>query len=97
MDQAKEPKSYMDQQKIAALRASIASLEAKHARLETDLTAVDTQLINEPNATCERYTQLLHDYNDIKDVAQGLMGLLADARGVRQVEVEKEFGVSEED
>jgi DNA repair protein Swi5/Sae3 len=40
---------------------------------------------------------LLHEYNEIKDAAQGLMGLIADARGVRQVEVEKEFGVKEGD
>ncbi|KGO46030.1 DNA repair protein, Swi5 [Penicillium expansum] len=52
---------------------------------------------DDPNTTCKRYTQLLHEYNDIKDVGQGLMGLLADARGVRQIEVEKEFGVSGED
>ncbi|CDM28160.1 hypothetical protein DTO006G1_2749 [Penicillium roqueforti] len=97
MDSAKEPKSYKDQQRIVALRASIASLEAKHAVLEADLTTMTTQLINDPNTTCERYTKLLHEYNDIKDVGQGLMGLIADARGVRQVEVEREFGVSEED
>ncbi|KAJ5810829.1 hypothetical protein N7447_010345 [Penicillium robsamsonii] len=97
MDSTKEPKSYRDQQRIAALRASIASLEAKHTRLETDLTAVNVQLIGNPDDTCKRYTQLLHEYNDIKDVGQGLMGLLAEARGVRQVEVEREFGVSEED
>ncbi|KAJ6123556.1 hypothetical protein N7471_010873 [Penicillium samsonianum] len=97
MDPAKETKSYKDQQRIASLRASIASLEARHAVLEASLTSVTTQLIDNPNTTCERYTQLLHEYNDIKDVGQGLMGLIADARGVRQVEVEKEFGVSEED
>jgi DNA repair protein Swi5/Sae3 len=39
----------------------------------------------------------LHEYNDIKDVGQGLMGIIAEARGVRQVDVEKEFGVAEED
>ncbi|KAJ5963258.1 DNA repair protein Swi5 [Penicillium vulpinum] len=49
-----------------------------------------------PDTTCKRYTQLLHEYNDIKDVGQGLMGLLAEARGARQIEVEKEFGVSDE-
>ncbi|KAJ5968287.1 hypothetical protein N7501_004535 [Penicillium viridicatum] len=97
MDPIKETKSYRDQQRIATLRASIASLEAKHAQLEASLTSVTTQLIDNPNTTCERYTQLLHEYNDIKDVGQGLMGLIADARGVRQIEVEKEFGVSEED
>ncbi|CAI7571411.1 uncharacterized protein N7487_008982 [Penicillium crustosum] len=97
MDPTKETKSYRDQQRIDTLRASIASLEAKHAQLEANLASVTTQLIDNPNTTCERYTQLLHEYNDIKDVGQGLMGLIADVRGVRQIEVEKEFGVSEED
>lgn len=48
-------------------------------------------------ATVNRHIRLLHEYNEIKDTAQGLMGLVADARGVRQVEVEKEFGVKEGD
>ncbi|OQE08678.1 hypothetical protein PENVUL_c009G09176 [Penicillium vulpinum] len=96
MDTSKEPKSYTDQQRIEILRASIASLEAKHAQLERDLTSVTAQLIDNPDTTCKRYTQLLHEYNDIKDVGQGLMGLLAEARGARQIEVEKEFGVSDE-
>jgi len=39
----------------------------------------------------------LHEYNEIKDVGQGLMGIIADARGVRQVDVEREFGVGEKD
>ncbi|KXG52416.1 DNA repair protein, Swi5 [Penicillium griseofulvum] len=98
MDQAKEePKSYRDQQRLAALRASIANLEAKHAQLEKDLAALHDLLIDNPDATCNRYVKLLHEYNDIKDVGQGLMGILAEARGVRQVDVEKEFGVAEED
>ncbi|OQE36135.1 hypothetical protein PENCOP_c012G01616 [Penicillium coprophilum] len=97
MDSSEEPKSYKDQQRIAALRASIASLEAKHVQVEKDLASMNAKLIGNPDDTCKRYTQLLHEYNDIKDVGQGLMGLLAEARGVRQVEVEKEFGVSEED
>jgi hypothetical protein len=41
--------------------------------------------ISRPLAVCVRYTQLLHEYNDIRDVGQGLMELIADARGVRQV------------
>lgn len=41
----------------------------------------------------------LHTYNEIKDVAQGLMGMVADARGVRVAELYEggEFGVSEKD
>jgi DNA repair protein Swi5/Sae3 len=40
---------------------------------------------------------LLHEYNEIKDVGQGLIGLIADARGMRQVDVEREFWVGEKD
>ena len=41
----------------------------------------------------------LHAYNEIKDVAQGLMGMVADARGVRVAELYEggEFGVAEKD
>jgi DNA repair protein Swi5/Sae3 len=48
---------------------------------------------HDPSETVKRHIRLLHDYNEIKDIAQGLMGLIADARGVRQVEVQSEFGV----
>ncbi|CAP85452.1 hypothetical protein E8E15_006192 [Penicillium rubens] len=97
MDQAKETRSFRDQERVDNLRASIASLEAKYARLEADLASVTAQLKDDYNTTCVRYTQLLHEYNDIRDVGQGLMELIADARGVRQVEVVREFGFSEED
>jgi len=41
----------------------------------------------------------LHAYNEIKDVAQGLMGMVADARGVRVAELYEggEFGLVEKD
>jgi DNA repair protein Swi5/Sae3 len=52
---------------------------------------------NDPTATVQRHIRLLHEYNEIKDVGQGLMGIIAEARGVRQVDVEKEFGVGEKD
>lgn len=52
---------------------------------------------NDPSETVKRHIRLLHEYNEIKDIAQGLMGLIADARGVRHVDVQKEFGVHEED
>jgi hypothetical protein len=38
---------------------------------------------------------LLHQYNEIRDVGQGLMGMVAENRGVRisELYVEGEFGV----
>jgi CHAT domain-containing protein len=40
---------------------------------------------------------LLHKYNEIKDIGQGLMGLIADKRDCRVVGVMEEFGVGEGD
>jgi hypothetical protein len=48
-------------------------------------------------AIVKRHIKLLHAYNEIKDVGQGLMGLIADARGVRLKEVMEEMDVGEKD
>jgi hypothetical protein len=46
-----------------------------------------------PAETVKRHIKLLHDYNDIRDVGQGLVGMIADNRGVRIGELYEEFGV----
>lgn len=51
----------------------------------------------EAEAIVKRHIKLLHAYHEIKDVGQGLMGLIADARGVRLKEVMEEMGVEEND
>jgi Swi5 len=45
----------------------------------------------------KRHITLLHQYNEIKDAGLGLMGLIADARGVRLGTVLEEFGVGGKD
>lgn len=52
---------------------------------------------NDPSETVKRHIRLLHEYNEIKDIAQGLMGLIAEAREVRHVDVQREYGVKEQD
>lgn len=44
-----------------------------------------------------KHISLLHTYNEIKDVGLGLMGMIAEERGVRVKEVVAEFGVGEGD
>ena len=39
----------------------------------------------------------LHKYNEIRDVGQGLIGMIAELRGVRVVDVYKEFDIGEGD
>jgi DNA repair protein Swi5/Sae3 len=50
-----------------------------------------------PAKTVQSHIRLLHDYNEIRDVGQGLLGLIADRRGVRYGDVLGEFGVDADD
>lgn len=49
------------------------------------------------NAVIKEHIALLHKYNEIKDIGQGLMGLIADQRDCRVMAVMEEFGVGEAD
>lgn len=49
------------------------------------------------NASIKEHIALLHKYNEIKDIAQGLMGMIAEGRGVRMKDVMDDFGVEEKD
>ncbi|KAJ5216551.1 uncharacterized protein N7498_002958 [Penicillium cinerascens] len=83
--------------RLNSLRESIAQLEGQQLQMELELEEIRSKLQQDPLTTVNRHIRLLHEYNEIKDTAQGLMGLIADARGMRQVEVEREFGVKEGD
>lgn len=50
-----------------------------------------------PHETVRAHIAHLHAYNEIRDVGQGLIGLVADGRNVRAAEVYEEFGVSDKD
>lgn len=47
----------------------------------------------------KRHIKLLHEYNEIRDVGQGLIGMIADNRAMRIVELydSGEFGVGVKD
>ncbi|KAI9758292.1 MAG: hypothetical protein M1815_003494 [Lichina confinis] len=44
--------------------------------------------------TIKGHIGLLHEYNAIRDIGTGLMGLIAERRGVRTLEVYDEFGLA---
>ena len=48
-------------------------------------------------ATVKAHIKLLHDYNEIRDIGQGLMGIIADNKGVRVRDVYRDFDVGEGD
>ncbi|KAJ5910951.1 DNA repair protein SWI5 [Penicillium subrubescens] len=85
------------EQRLETLRASINNLQSQQAQLEAEIAEIEKTLKNDSSETVKRHIRLLHDYNEIKDIAQGLMGLIAEARGVRHVDVQREYGVKEQD
>ncbi|KAF7596285.1 hypothetical protein BBP40_002429 [Aspergillus hancockii] len=92
------PKQQVQSEKrLTTLRTSVVDLESEAARVEAQLAGVKAKLKNDPSTTVQRHIRLLHEYNEIKDIGQGLMGLIADARGVRQIDVQREYGVGDRD
>ncbi|PGH13939.1 hypothetical protein AJ79_03354 [Helicocarpus griseus UAMH5409] len=92
--------------KIDALQSEISKTDALLAEAREKLNPPDqTKLSNtetdtafkDPTAIVQRHIRLLHEYNEIKDIGQGLMGLIAEARGVRHVDVQRDFGIGEKD
>ncbi|KAM0804626.1 Swi5-domain-containing protein [Usnea florida] len=82
----------------AALEAKIALLETQIQETEEKRRAIDAQLkTKDAQATVKAHIKLLHDYNEIRDVGQGLMGIIADNRGVRAIDVYRDFDVGEGD
>ncbi|MCJ1293841.1 hypothetical protein MMC34_005397 [Xylographa carneopallida] len=88
---ANEPTQASLHDKISALSAQMAATQAK-------IDAIKPQLISPtPETTVKQHIALLHTYNEIRDVGQGLLGMVAENRGVRIRDVYAEFGVAEGD
>lgn len=88
------PKSTQNGSQISSSASSTASLGAvKDPRGSED----DEATLDLAKTVINRHIKLLHTYNEIRDIGQGLMGLIADARGVRIKEVQEEFGIDGKD
>ncbi|BFZ61167.1 hypothetical protein YB2330_002226 [Saitoella coloradoensis] len=82
-----------------ALRAKNAALEARLSELKKQQAEVLSTLADaeNPERTVSRHIQLLHDYNEIRDVAMGLIGKIAEHEQVRVKDVMGRFGIGEGD
>ncbi|KAK0124628.1 hypothetical protein ONS95_009575 [Cadophora gregata] len=83
--------------KIASIQARNAWLEAEIKKKKARLEEVTKELRYPAAETVKNHIKLLHDYNDIRDIGQGLVGMIADNRGVRIGELYEEFGVGLKD
>ncbi|KAF7897349.1 hypothetical protein EAF00_005577 [Botryotinia globosa] len=79
--------------KLTSIQTRNANLKAEIAQKREKIQEITEGLEKPAKQTVKRHIRLLHDYNDIKDVGQGLLGMIADNRGVRVGELYEEFGV----
>lgn len=110
-DPPPNPRLQALQQKKSNLESTLSTLQAQKAALVASTTLPSGLAMPESwteeektksalataNATIKEHISLLHKYNEIKDIAQGLMGLIAETRGVRVKVVMEEFEMGEED
>jgi DNA repair protein Swi5/Sae3 len=84
--------------KVASIKARSVAIEAEISQLKSRLEEATGTLENPAASdTVKQHIKLLHDYNDIRDVGQGLIGMIADGRGIRVGELYEEFGVDLKD
>lgn len=50
-----------------------------------------------PEETVQRHIKLLHEYNEIRDVALSFAGKIAEKEQCRTIDVLKEYGMNEKD
>ncbi|KAF7948291.1 uncharacterized protein EAE97_003702 [Botrytis byssoidea] len=79
--------------KLTSIQTRNANLKAEIAQKQEKIQQITEGLEKPAKQTVKRHIRLLHDYNDIKDVGQGLLGMIADNRGVRVGEMYEEFGL----
>lgn len=80
---------------LQELTTSSETSEAASQSASAEMT--DSEIMAAANRIVKKHIKLLHEYNEIKDVGQGLMGLIAEQRGARIVEIQDEFGISPKD
>ncbi|KAL8694086.1 MAG: hypothetical protein Q9218_001201 [Villophora microphyllina] len=51
----------------------------------------------DPRQTVNNHIRLLREYNDIRDIATGLMGIIAEHRQLPMKRIYKDFDVDEKD
>ncbi|KAK5459871.1 hypothetical protein LTS15_004000 [Exophiala xenobiotica] len=86
--------SFSTQQQSTTSPALASSLNA-----DTSLGLSDEEqaALRYANHVFARHISLLKEYNDIKDVAMGMLSILAEKKGCRLAEVMEEYGVNEDD
>ncbi|KTW25935.1 hypothetical protein T552_03209 [Pneumocystis carinii B80] len=77
--------------KVLSLETKLNELTEKQKTLQATLKNPDA------TSTVKQHIMLLHKYNEIRDVALGLMGKIAEQEHCRLVDVMDRFGITKDD
>jgi hypothetical protein len=82
-----------------SIKVDSASTEAVEAIRTSNQLDEPTQqvILTHAQSAVKQHIALLHAYNGIRDVGQGLMGMIAEQRGLRVKQVMEEMGVGDAD
>ncbi|RKF79002.1 hypothetical protein GcM1_206031 [Golovinomyces cichoracearum] len=83
--------------RIASIMARNTALETELANKRARLQEITRHLEAPASETVRRHIKLLHDYNDIRDIGQSLIGMIAEQRGVQIGSLYDDFGVGIKD
>jgi hypothetical protein len=61
------------------------------------MASEEVEISNQAQVVIKKHIKLLHRYNEIRDVGMGLIGIVADSRGVRIRDCQEDFGVEDGD
>jgi len=76
-----------------ALNPRLAVSESAESPTQTQIDLA----VNKANVDIRTRVRQLQEYNDVKDIGTQLMGLIAENKGVRIAEVQRDFGVQGSD
>ncbi|XP_062870457.1 DNA repair protein SWI5 homolog [Trichomycterus rosablanca] len=77
------------------LETEIKQLQTNVAQLESEISQLDNEGVGVQEL--DQHIDLLHEYNDIKDIAQTLLGRLAGLRGVTTRDLYSHFSMELDD
>ncbi|KAI8871993.1 hypothetical protein GQ42DRAFT_177482 [Ramicandelaber brevisporus] len=96
-DDDDESGSSLDDSTVTLIEDSIVKIHDEIQTARTELETLQEEIGPDGEEHLKEHMQRLHEYNAIKDVGQALFGQCATMRGVRTVDIYRQFNMDTDD